>query len=116
VPSIVITFFITLLGWVLFRADNIHLAWDYLCNMFSFNFVADEVYFDTKFYFILLVAVFFSFWGGFKKIEMWQQKLFAKDKRLKAILSMFVISIILFMISLASITSTGFNPFIYFRF
>ena len=116
VPSIVITFFITLLGWVLFRADNIHLAWDYLCNMFSFNFAADEVYFDTKFCFILLIAVFFSFYGGFKKIEMWQQKLFAKDKKLKAILSMFVISIILFMISLASITSSGFNPFIYFRF
>ena len=116
VPSIIITFFITLIGWVLFRADNMLIAGDYLANMFSFDFVNDAVYFDIKFYTILIIAIFFSFWGGFNKIERWQEKLFAQSKGAKSIIIMFIISIMILIVSIGSITSSGFNPFIYFRF
>ena len=116
VPGIIITFILTLVGWVLFRADNIHVAGDYLNNMFAFDFSPDMFYFSRKFFIILAVAVFFSFWGGINKIEKWQENLFAQSKSIKAILPMFIISVILFTVSLGVITSSGFNPFIYFRF
>ena len=116
VPSIMITFFITLIGWVLFRADNMTIAWNYLGNMFSFEFANDSIYFDKKFYTILIIAIIFSFWGGFQKIESWQENLFAQYKGRKTILIMFSISLLILIVSIGSITSSGFNPFIYFRF
>jgi len=115
-PSIIITFILTLIGWVLFRSDNIHIAGDYLNNMFAFDFTPDLFYFNRKFYIILVAAIFFSFWGGFNKIEKWQENLFAQGKGLRVIIPMFIISVFLFIVSLSAITSSGFNPFIYFRF
>ena len=116
IPSIMITFIITLIGWVLFRADNIFIAKDYLRNMFEFDFGNDAVYFNGKFITILIIAVFFSFWGGFRKIEKWQENLFAQGKSMKVVLVMVFVSVILLISCVSSITSSGFNPFIYFRF
>lgn len=116
VPSIIITFIIVLIGWVLFRAESMGQASDFLNRMFAFNFSADEIFFNRKFYVILLMAVFFSFYGSFSKIELWQEKLFGKQKGMSSILVMVSISIILFIVCLGYITSSGFNPFIYFRF
>ncbi len=116
VPSIIITFFITLIGWVLFRAENMGQAGDYLHNMFNMDFAFDGIYFDKKFWFILIVAVFFSFYGGFRKVEKWQVKVFEKNKKSGTLILFFMISVMLFIISLGYITSSGFNPFIYFRF
>lgn len=115
-PSILITFIITLFGWVLFRAETVDIAQTYFGNMLSFDFINDSVYFDKKFYFILTLATFFSFWGGWNNIEQWQKKLFQQNKGLKSIIVMFCVSIILLVICVGSITSSGFNPFIYFRF
>jgi alginate O-acetyltransferase complex protein AlgI len=88
----------------------------YLKRMFAFNFVHDGLYFDGKFYGILMIAVFFSFYGGFSRIEKWQEYLYREGKPLRIILPMFMLSVIIFVISLGFITSSGFNPFIYFRF
>jgi alginate O-acetyltransferase complex protein AlgI len=116
VPSILITFFITLIGWVFFRVDNLSMAFNYLNRMFSFNFNNDQLYFENKFYTILIIAFFFSFYGGIGKIEKWQENLFMQRKPLRVIFLMFSLSILIFILSLSSITSSGFNPFIYFRF
>ena len=116
IPSITATFIITLIGWVLFRAENLHSAGAYLGKMFAFDFSADQVFFDRKFYFIMIAAVFFSFWGGITRIEKWQEHLFEQGKSLGAILIMLLIAVVLCIVCLGSITSSGFNPFIYFRF
>jgi len=116
VPSIIITFFIVLIGWVFFRAENISVAWAYLDMMFSLEGGITEIYLDSKFYFIMVIAIFFSFWGGFTRIEKWQEKLFAQKQRNASIYWMIVFSVIFLIICVASINSTGFNPFIYFRF
>jgi len=84
--------------------------------MFSFTATGDGIHFDSKFYTILIVAIFFSFWGGFKAIEKWQERLFAEKQKSRRIILMSLFSIIFFIISLSAITSSGFNPFIYFRF
>lgn len=116
VPSIIITFIITLVGWVLFRAETLPFAWQYIGKMFSFDFSPSGIFFERKFWTILIVAIFFSFWGALPGIEAWQDRLFAKVQKHKTILLMVLFSIIFFVICLAAITSSGFNPFIYFRF
>jgi len=116
VPSIIITYIIVLIGWVFFRAETLPDAMRYLESMFSFSGMDDGIFFDNKFYTILVVAIFFSFWGGFNSIERWQERLFAEKQNNRRITLMVVFSILFFIISLSAITSSGFNPFIYFRF
>ena len=116
IPSIIITYIIVLIGWVFFRAETLPEALDYLSSMFSFTGDGNIVTFDTKFYTIMLIAIFFSFWGGFRKIEAWQERLFAEKQSNRTIALMIIFSVLFFIISLAAITSSGFNPFIYFRF
>lgn len=116
IPSIIITFFITMMGWVLFRADNLHETGVFLTKMFSFDFSPTPYYLNGKFFIILFIAIFFSFWGIFRKIELFQNSLFFAKKKNISIIFMSGFAIIFLIISLASITSSDFNPFIYFRF
>lgn len=116
VPSIIITYFIVLISWVFFRAETLPEALAYLDRMFDFTAAGDGITFSSKFYTILIIAIFFSFWGGFRAIERWQERLFAEKQTNRSIILMVVFSVIFFIISLSAITSSGFNPFIYFRF
>ncbi|MBI9039476.1 MAG: MBOAT family protein, partial [Bacteroidales bacterium] len=116
IPSIAITFFITMIGWVLFRAENLHESGIFLKKMFSFDFSPTSYFLNEKFFIILFIAIFFSFWGISKKIELLQNRLFFTEKKDVSIILMSGFAIIFMIISLASITSSDFNPFIYFRF
>ncbi len=115
-PSVIITFFIVLIGWVFFRSDTLQDALTFLDKMFSLDFRQTEYYLDSKFCWIMAVAIIFSFWGFSGKIESWQVKMLLSVQKNRTIIIMFVLSILFFIISLSSITSSGFNPFIYFRF
>ena len=116
IPSIVITFLITLTGWVLFRADSLPAAWGFLQQMFAFDFTPSQLSFDSRFYTMLALGALFAFYGGFKTIEAWQARIFAKEQKDRVILAMAAAGLLLLIISASSITSQGFNPFIYFRF
>ena len=116
IPSIIITFLIVLVGWTIFRAENISHAWIFIQKMFTFDFEGYNLYFDNKFYTIMIFAVIFSFWGAFRGVEKWQDKLFNKEQKFSSLIIMSLISVILVLICVSSITSSGFNPFIYFRF
>ncbi len=116
VPSIIITFLIVLVSWTIFRAENISHAWVFIQKMFTFDFEGYNFYFDNKFYTIMIFAVIFSFWGAFRGVEKWQDKLFNKKQKFSSLIIMSLISVILVLICVSSITSSGFNPFIYFRF
>lgn len=116
VPSIIITFFITLIGWVLFRANGLPEAWMYLQKMFAFDGNWQGFDFDARFYTMLVMGTLFAFYGGFKAVEKWQERVFAKVQTNRTIILFVIISVLLLLLSAASITSQGFNPFIYFRF
>jgi alginate O-acetyltransferase complex protein AlgI len=115
-PSIIITFLVTMVGWVLFRAES----WDqivfYLNAMFSFgDFYLPE--YGIKFWSMIIIGVGFGFitlskWG----LKLEQTLFFAQKYKTKGYWLMFVVFVILVSLSLSSITSSGFNPFIYFRF
>ncbi|HNS17124.1 MAG TPA: MBOAT family protein [Bacteroidales bacterium] len=116
IPSIVITFFITLIGWVFFRAESLPAAWTYLRQMFAFDFTAAGFAFDARFFAMLALGALFAFFGGFPAVEAWQVRVFGKEQKDRAILVMAATGLVLLIISASSITSQGFNPFIYFRF
>ena len=115
IPSIIITFFFITIGWVIFRADSLSAAFEYIGRMFSFRSGENEIWLNPKFWTMLILAIIFSFWGGRKKIEAWIDRLYTTPKN-TAIITMSVLAILLFILSEAAITSSGFNPFIYFRF
>ncbi|MCW3103491.1 MAG: hypothetical protein JWO09_1931 [Bacteroidetes bacterium] len=110
---IAFTFLIVVLGWVLFRAHNIQQAGSFFRKMFSFS-TGGTHYFSPYLITMLLIAAFFSFipvvgrWAG-------------REKNTAAAgigITLFrVATIIVFLIiCISEITSSDFNPFIYFKF
>jgi alginate O-acetyltransferase complex protein AlgI len=118
-PAMLFTFFITLIGWVLFRADNLSHAIEYLDAMFSFAAQGQQLIPERKFIIILLLAILFSFSAAVRGVENWQVKVLGSgDAGMRGgdVAWRLGFSLIFFLFSLAAIISSGFNPFIYFRF
>ncbi len=115
IASAMLTFFIVVIGWVFFRVENISEAFYFLKKMFAFNFnyIPD---WDIEFLTYFIIAILFSFFAFSKKGQQIQDKIFVEEYSLKKHVSMSFIAVCLFVLSLSSITSFGFNPFIYFRF
>ena len=115
VPSIAITFFLLMIGWLIFRAQTTDEAWFFIRRLFIFQGGENMVWLNPKFWTILALACLFSFWGGFKRIETWIGKLYFTPGNFRMV-AFSVFAILLFVLSVATITSSGFSPFIYFRF
>jgi alginate O-acetyltransferase complex protein AlgI len=116
VPSVILTYFITLIGWVLFRATDLTQAWLYIRKMFAFEGGFPAWRFDTQFWAILLVGAFFGFFGVIKGIENWQDSQLKVPYSTRKTLAGGIIALVLLVYCMASLTTSGFNPFIYFRF
>ena len=109
------TFFIVTIGWVFFRIENINLAKIYLNSMFSFNNLPANT-FETSFWFYFFLAILFSVLvvlPGGKRIKDF---IYGNHTGNKQHLVMASICTFLLVLSVLSISSSGFNPFIYFRF
>lgn len=115
-PRIALTFFLVVIGWVFFRADNLSAATDYLQVMFGSGNAGIDFVYDTKFVYLLIAAAFFSFYGGIKPIENWQINYLEKPKEGWRLVGVAFVMAILFLASSGELAATGFNPFIYFRF
>lgn len=108
------TIFIFVLGWVMFRADNMHYAAIYLKNMFGLVKVHDiaygiSYYGDTVEILTFIIAVICAMPVFSKILEIKQER-----KILRSIVNIWLI--ILFILSTAAIAASTYNPFIYFRF
>ena len=115
IPSIILTFFLLMTGWLIFRSQTLDEAWFLIRRLFLFQGGENMVWLNPKFWTMLSVAVIFSFWGGFRKIEAWIQKLYFNPGNVLMI-TCSILAILLFILCEATITSSGFSPFIYFRF
>lgn len=135
-PAILITFFISLIGWVLFRSETLSYAWDFLRAMFSFSGSGLPVEITLKFAIILGVAIIFSFFGAIRGVEDWQKKVLRglreketrgqgeeencktqnEKRNMQNVVLRLSFSLIFLLLCISAIMSTGFNPFIYFRF
>lgn len=117
IPSVIITFLIVVVGWVFFRLEQFDVAVLYLTKMFSFSEPVVEINLLPSFIALLVVAFLFSF----SNLVSYGKKLgdffFCRDSyKMSAYYWMIPMGFVLFAVSLSSITSSGFNPFIYFRF
>lgn len=113
--AIFFTFIATIIGWVLFRSETIDFAFLYIVKLFEFDF-ANTIEISSKFITVLGIAVIFSFITITRFGKNLESKLYFEDYKIKTFVIMSVICVILLLISTASISSSGFNPFIYFRF
>lgn len=115
IPAILLTFLIVNLGWVFFRIDRISDAGRYIKRMFTFH-VNAGTRFETEFLTWLVIAALLSFFA----IPKWGQKIqdavYVNPYTNTRHVVVWGSCIILFLLSISSITSSGFNPFIYFRF
>lgn len=114
--SIPLTFLIVVTGWVFFRLEHFSSAIQYIHTLFNFGSTVQSPALNKEFLTMLCVATFFSFFTLLPKAISLQEGVFGLVQRTPAHLILAVISVMLFILSLSSITSADFNPFIYFRF
>lgn len=116
IPRTIFTFIIAMVGWVFFRAADLSYAIGFIKKMFSFQFNYSEVIYSNRFEFTMLLAIIFSFAALSDKIAQCQWKGLNISNNNFILSFRVILSISLFILALADITSSGFNPFIYFRF
>jgi alginate O-acetyltransferase complex protein AlgI len=114
--NVLFTFFITLIGWVFFRANSIADAIVFLQKMFSWTNSNYTLLFNKEFVFTMLLAIIFSFFTFTSKGQIVHDKLFSPKPSVQLFTFLSVASIVLIVLLAGSIVSTDFNPFIYFRF
>lgn len=110
--QMVITFFFVLIGWIIFRADTISDAYNYVINMFSFgNFlpmggdaVGSQAYIALLFIFIMLVVE----WLGRSKRYVFDMDCI-KNKPVRIVFYYVVFIVVIMFCGKA-------QPFIYFQF
>ena len=110
------TLFVVLVGWVLFRIEDFGLLKMMLAKMFVFDATVNAQIYSVAYFlnnydiFILIAGVFFS-WPWFGKGPATPRR-YGMAWKLGADLSY----LLLFLVSLTVMSSSTFNPFIYFRF
>jgi len=116
--STIITFLIVAIGWVFFRSESLGEAFSYIGRMFTYHESrTDHIFISNKMNMAFALAIFFSFIAALPIGKRWQDQLFMnKEKGFLAHASLTVLCLALIGLSVASITSSSFNPFIYFRF
>jgi len=117
--SIASTFFIVVVGWVIFRIEDFNKIGDFFGSMIGKGnasvFKGDLVLLD--FNIIFIIAMILSFvtlmnWG--KKLELF---FFKKEVySTKEFVFLGVMSFVLLLLSISTLAGSAFNPFIYFRF
>lgn len=110
------TYFVTLIGWVLFRAESWEQAGYYLKSMFSLQKQTYAFVPGTEFWFVLFVGAFFSFFAFFRGVEGWQLRFLERPVTIRNYVFRATVAVLLLALCLGYITASGFNPFIYFRF
>jgi alginate O-acetyltransferase complex protein AlgI len=111
--SNLITFFFVLIGWAIFRSENMEQAISFIGNAFSFNSKSLSLLYyagiNNKIIFITIVAILLSF-INFNFIDKISEKLKF------AYVTKGSMAIIILIYSYITLSSGSFNPFIYFRF
>ncbi|HRD37044.1 MAG TPA: MBOAT family O-acyltransferase, partial [Bacteroidia bacterium] len=114
--SVAITFLLVSIGWVFFRMENFSDAIAFIKKLISFDFKTNYIFITNDFIFYLSLAILFSFFALSKKGLSLQDKIYSAKFGSTGYFVGALASVILFFICLSSITSSTFNPFIYFRF
>lgn len=112
-----LTFVLVVFGWVVFRVENLSTASGYILAMLGSGGGSHSVDVSPDAWVAMIVAIFFSFLcvtrlGEQLKCWAYEDAVHSQFGQFSMVLS----SIVLFTLSLSSLASAEFNPFIYFRF
>lgn len=117
VVSVAVTFFLVMMGWVIFKIEgDLNKVWLYFDRLFDFSW---DPNFNLlpDFLPLLAVALFFSFFSVSSVGKRMQDFVFNRNSYSLPANGLFLmIAVSLFILSASSVISSGFNPFIYFRF
>lgn len=97
---------VILISWSLFAITDIKGIKEYIIRMFSFDIRLDWVYYFRNYMIILVIAIIISM-GWLKKID---------NKMRKNIYIETMVLMIIFILSVAYLVDSTYNPFLYFRF
>ena len=102
------------IGWVMFRAENMSYAWQYIKNMFGLV-KGDKIIYELPYY-IDNIGILAFIAAILCAMPIFNKMLFIKyeHKILRSIVNIWLIT--LFILSTACIAASTYNPFIYFRF
>ena len=114
--SIPFTFMVSMAGWVIFHSANLGDAGTYLLRMVAFDFHPSSFYAGKQFIIMIAIAFLFSFFALPSRGEKLQASVFGQQLSFAGTIAMWGISAGLLFLSISFIVSSGFNPFIYFRF
>lgn len=106
--------FVVIVGWVMFRADTMAYAWEYLKKMFGFGTSSTMLYglryyANTQEYAIAVAAVLLSMPLFAKVLDFSAGKVWLRSAVNLGLM-------FLFLLSWGAIAASTYNPFIYFRF
>jgi len=116
IPATLITFLLVAIGWVFFRANTPEHAIGIIRHLFSIDYRIPPGYFNSQFLFYLALAFLFSFFTFFKRGQKIQENVFDPQVGARGTLAYSLVACLLFSLAIATIASSDFNPFIYFRF
>jgi alginate O-acetyltransferase complex protein AlgI len=112
--NIAVTFFLLLIGWVLFRSQTIGQAWFYLSALFNPMLTEGKlIYMGNNIKFFAAAGLILSFFPASGTCNWLKNKIrqapWARELELAG-------AFLLCIISIGKISTMTFNPFLYFRF
>ena len=112
-----VTFVVVMVGWALFRIEDLGQCWTFITRLFAFDFTSLQFpILDAQFLTTLGVALIFAFITLFPFGRKLQQWTFYTEYRPAQHIAVWAVACIMFFFCLGALTATDFSPFIYFRF
>ncbi len=115
-PSTILCFITVMVGWVFFRVEHLSDAFLYLRRMFGLHHGDVAVALHKDYFMYTVLAFVFAFFAKPRKGSQIQSMFYGDIYTLKMHSYVLLLSLVLLAVCIAMITSSGFNPFIYFRF
>ncbi len=113
--STLITFFVVMMGWVIFRLESLGDIRIFYQKLFVIQGSYQRI--PLEFWYISIIGLIFAFLTSFKLGRKVSNFVFnTHNYKTSQYLYMTLISLVLLVLSLSYIVATDFNPFIYFRF
>ncbi len=110
------TFIIVVIGWAIFRIEDLPTCWLFIRRLFSFDFAGFALSEHPQYYVMLLLALCCSFLTLFPFGKKMERFVFHTQYSNAQHIPVWVLCCLLLFFCLGALTATDFSPFIYFRF